>query len=84
MNEEEILSQVQDFWVFNTPYRFQEMDNYTIPQFKPILEGISIFIHYDLTIHSFYWAMHNPSKKDKEPFLKIKAIKYNILIDNNG
>ena len=27
---------------------------------------------------------HNPLKKDKEPFLKIKEIKNNILINNNG
>ena len=28
--------------------------------------------------------MYNPLKKDKEPFLKIKEIKNNIIIDNNG
>ena len=28
--------------------------------------------------------MHNPLKKDKEPFLNDKEIKNNILINNNG
>ena len=29
-------------------------------------------------------SQHNPLKKDKESFLKIKDIKSNILIKNNG
>ena len=38
-------------------------------------------------LFSFSWVCyhkHNPLKKDKEPFLKIKEIKNYILINNNG